>query len=92
MTRHPKRRGGRTVDGPEDQIRRELAHRGLPEPEAIALVPGRWMDYTRTRPGGAMRTAHQAIGAELTFAHALAGPLALGGLSHFGLGRFTPVP
>lgn len=92
MTRHPKRRGGRTVDGPEDQIRRELAHRGLPEPETIALVPGRWMDFTRTRPGGAMRTAHQAIGAELTFPQAVAGPLALGGLSHFGLGRFTPVP
>ncbi len=92
LPRHPKRRGGVTVDGPEDQLRRELAHRALPDPESVMLIPGRWMDFQRTRPGGSRSDAATAVGAHLSFAEPLRGPLALGGLSHFGLGRFEPLP
>lgn len=92
LPRHPKRRGGVIVDGPEDQVRRELAHRGLPAPESVTLVQGPWMSFRRTRPGGSARNAAIAVGARLSFAEPLRGPVALGGLSHFGLGRFEPVP
>ena len=90
LTRHPKRRGGKTVDGPEDQVRRELSARGLPEPDSIRLLRGPWLEYRRTRPGVSRLEAPHAVGVELEFSSRLRGPLALGALSHFGLGLFLP--
>lgn len=90
LTRHPKRRGGKTVDGPEDQVRRELAARGLPEPSTVQSVRGPWLEYRRTRPGVARTEAPHALGVELEFSESVRGPLALGALSHFGLGLFLP--
>ena len=88
LTRHTKRRGGRIVDGAEEQIRRELTLRGYPAPAAIELVRGDWMRFARTRPGASRRAAPAVIGAHLRFAAPVMGPIAIGGLSHFGLGLF----
>lgn len=90
MPRHPKRRRGRVVDGVEDQVRQELLVRGLPEPQEVQLAPGDWMRFARTRPGGPRRTAAPAVGIRLRFTERVPGPIALGALSHFGLGLFVP--
>lgn len=42
LVRHPKRRGGRLVDSPADQVLAELRYRELPEPEAVRVVAGSW--------------------------------------------------
>ena len=89
LTRHAKRRGGVVVDGAEDQIVRELMLRGYPAPE-VELLPGAWMQFKTTRPGASRRRAPAVVGAGLRFAEPVHGPIALGGLSHFGLGLFTP--
>lgn len=89
LPRHPKRRGGRIVDTPEDQVRRELSVRGLPPPTAVRLLRGPWLEYRRTRPGVSRLEAPRAVGVEIEFERQLRGPLALGKLSHFGLGLFT---
>ena len=90
LTRHPKRRAGRLVDGAKDQVVRELALRGLPAPTEVELLQGPWMRFQTTRPGTGRRRAPVVIGARLRFADPVAGPIALGGLSHFGLGLFAP--
>jgi len=88
LPRHPKRRGGRLVEGPIDQIVRELELRGLPAPDEIEILRGDWSSYRRTRSGGSRRSAPPAVGARLRFASEMRGPIALGALSHFGAGLF----
>lgn len=90
LTRHPKRRGGRIVDSAEAQVVRELTLRGFPAPETIDLLPGGWMRFASTRPGGPRRSAPRLIGVRVEFAAPVRGPIVLGGLSHFGLGVFEP--
>ncbi|MGI8632839.1 MAG: type I-G CRISPR-associated protein Csb2 [Solirubrobacterales bacterium] len=94
LPRHPKLRAGKTVDGPQEQVLRELELRGLPAPrggqDGIRLVKGPWLQFRRTRPGVTRLEAPRAVGVELEFEEELRGPLALGALSHFGLGVFTP--
>lgn len=91
LTRHPKRRGGQVIDGPADQLRRELALRGcFPEPEAVELVRGSWLQFRRARPGASRLEAPNAVGLRVVFAEEVGGPIALGALSHFGLGVFEP--
>lgn len=90
LPRHAKRRGGIVVDGPVDQIRRELGLRGFPQPLEIELIRGPWMDFKRTRPGVSAREAAQVVGARIVFAEAVRGPIAIGASSHFGLGVFEP--
>ncbi|MEX2194098.1 MAG: type I-U CRISPR-associated protein Csb2 [Thermoleophilaceae bacterium] len=90
LTRHPKRRGGRIVDAPEDQIRRELALRDLPEPVEIELVRGGWSEFRRSRIFDSRLGAPRVVGATVRFEEELGGPIALGALSHFGLGLFLP--
>lgn len=92
LPRHEKRRGGRMVDGPEQQIARELAHRGFPTPASIELSPGPWATFKLTRPGVSRRSANRAVGALIRFDEPVHGPLAIGAQSHFGLGRFEPAP
>jgi CRISPR-associated protein Csb2 len=93
LTRHPKRRGGRVLETPIDQIRREWALRHPEQAEALLevklLPPGRWLAYRRTRPGVSRLEAPRVVGAELRFAEPVQGPIALGALSHYGLGLFT---
>lgn len=90
LTRHAKRRGGRLVDGAEDQVVRELTLRGLPKPTEVELLRGAWTRFQATRPGGSRRRAPTIVGARLRFEQPVAGPLALGALSHYGLGLFVP--
>ncbi len=95
LNRHTKRRGGRTVDSPEDQIRRELAVRrehefAIPEPKRVTLERGPWLEFRRSRPGSSRLEAPRAVGARLEFTEPVRGPIALGALCHFGLGVFVP--
>jgi CRISPR-associated protein Csb2 len=91
LPRHQKRRGGRLVDGPHEQIVRELAHRGLPEPLSTELAPGAWGAFRLTTLGVSRRTARHAVGAVLRFPEPVGGPIVIGAHSHFGLGRFEPL-
>lgn len=90
LVRHTKRRAGRAVDGPVDQIARELTLRGFPSPNAIELIKGPWLEHRRSRPGRPNLEAPRAVGARLSFEAPVSGPIALGALSHFGLGLFVP--
>lgn len=69
----------------------ELRHRGLPSALEVELIPGPWLHYGRYRVGKEriveQRRAH---GLRLRLSEAITGPLALGQLSHFGLGLFRP--
>jgi CRISPR-associated protein Csb2 len=90
LARHAKRRGGRTVDGPADQIVRELRLRGMPEPSELELPRGPWHEFRARRPTGQRREPAAVVGARISFPTPVRGPLALGALAHFGLGVFTP--
>jgi CRISPR-associated protein Csb2 len=90
LTRHAKRRGGEIVDGATDQVVRELRLRGFPAPADIELVRGAWTRFQTTRPGVARRRAPTVVGVRVRFDAPVAGPIALGGLSHFGLGLLVP--
>lgn len=106
--RHPKSfRDGRPkldergiqIDGPEHQIRRQLAQRGLPDPISIECLPStdlggketRWLEFRRQRKtGGGRQATLRGYGYRLTFAEPVQGPIALGYGAHFGLGLFVP--
>jgi CRISPR-associated protein Csb2 len=104
LDRFPKRRGaGGTVmvDGPEEQLRRSLAVRGF-FPASIEIWSPR--QTIATRRGGQIRldafrrarigerTVHPVVGATIRFERPVVGPIVLGRLAHFGLGRFDPSP
>jgi CRISPR-associated protein Csb2 len=74
------------------QVADELAWRGQPSPAGIRPIEGDWLAFRRYRPTTErMQDARRATGLELTFSEEVAGPIALGALSHFGLGLFLPV-
>lgn len=104
--RHPKvdRRGarkfhpdGRPIDDLEDQLRRDLRHRGL-FPVAVETMPRctasrsgqSWYRFETRRASKSQRPPLPPGGFRLTFAEPVQGPLLLGGSSHFGLGQFVP--
>ncbi len=77
------------------EIRREAALRAW-EVETVALVAperGRWLDHRRHRAFKAERraAAPRGFGMEVTFRAPVVGPVALGGMSHLGLGLFQVV-
>jgi CRISPR-associated protein Csb2 len=78
----------------EKEIRRELSLRGLPEPNLVTVGDDAiWRDFAHHRPRKAptpRQAAPQGATVTLTFEQPIAGPLALGYLSHFGLGLFEP--
>lgn len=96
LPRHPKAHR----DAPEDQLRRELAQRGVTTPVKLARAdhallgggerPLRWMDFRRWREGDQVTTGF--TGFELTFEEPVSGPLLLGYGSHYGLGQFEVAP
>jgi CRISPR-associated protein Csb2 len=103
LDRFPKRRGpggSVVVDAPEEQLRRALAMRGF-FPTSIKVWNVR--ETTLSQSGGGMRldafrrgrigepTRRPAVGATLRFDQPATGPIVLGRLAHFGLGRFEPV-
>lgn len=91
--RYPGRRDA-WPDFLEGQVRRELGHRGIPAPRAVELVDGDWREVLRSRPsrwGGRRGTPNRPSAyLRVTFDEPVAGPIALGHLSHFGLGLFAP--
>lgn len=102
LTRHPKVRRSpgdpsglpKVVDGPEDQLLREMRLRGYPVPERVQLVrspdlvgASAWAQFRRRRRGGP-QPAGGAFGFEVEFTSPQVGPLAFGYGSHYGLGLF----
>lgn len=76
----------------ERSVRDELRWRDLPAPVDVAVVPGEWLRYRRHRPTNErLADARRATGLTIRFHEPMHGPLALGALSHFGLGLFRPV-
>lgn len=74
-------------------INRELRLRDIEPAVDLELVEGSWLRYRRYRPGKEnIQRSRPAYGVSLRFDAAVAGPLALGQLSHFGLGLFVPGP
>jgi len=90
--RHPKHRRGELRHGVADQVRAELAARGLPVPSAIRLPERDWSAFrtVRTTRDGS-RPGLGAHAVELEFDHPVSGPLALGANAHFSMGLFVPV-
>lgn len=72
------------------QVREELARRGFPDPSSIRLVAGAWLSFRRHRINERLADARRPAGVEITFPDPVGGPLAIGALSHFGLGLFLP--
>jgi CRISPR-associated protein Csb2 len=91
LIRHPKIRRGEVIDSPEDQVRRELGHRGLPEPEWIRLERGPWHRYRSSKAGTSRSEQARVFGVVLRFTDTVPGPIAIGAFSHFGLGLMRPV-
>jgi len=88
----------RPRDRPEEQLKRELRLRGLPEPISVTLVdkyvpgerpPVRWLEFQTRRFKG--ETGYGLAGFEIEFAKEEPGPITLGFACHFGLGLFVPV-
>lgn len=79
-------------------VGRELEYRGLPGARTVSPVDDDWVAWRRYRPSARMRRDPRQGNAgrpsaflEIKFDAPVAGPLALGHLSHFGLGLFEPV-
>jgi CRISPR-associated protein Csb2 len=78
-----------------DDITRELDYRGLPAPVTLEIVDRDWRGWRRSRPSAPQsspqgRADKPSAFLRLRFAQPVPGPLALGHLSHFGLGLFAP--
>ena len=89
----PTRHGKQSIDElvAEDVVR-ELNHRNLPSPVSVRIIPGDWLSFRRHRIKERLDRARRSFGVELIFDRPIEGPIALGQLSHFGLGLFRPVP
>ncbi len=95
-TRHRHKRDGNLQGFHVDQVRRELAWRGFDGASAhiTTTTPGNgdWHHFRRYRPGRErLRDARSVVGVEVEFDEPVGGPIALGSLSHFGLGLFMPI-
>lgn len=88
LVRHPKPRRGQLLDSPADQVRRELAQRGLPLPDEVILERGSWHRFRSSKAGQSRLDRAGVFGIRLRFSERVPGPLALGAFSHFGLGLF----
>jgi CRISPR-associated protein Csb2 len=74
--------------GLEEEVARECSFRGLPAPEVLSVEEGA-RGFKLRRPGGPA-PAGAPVWLRLRFPEAVGGPLSLGGLSHFGMGRLVP--
>lgn len=90
--RHPKRRGGKTVDTVGDQVALELRRRDFDDPVSVTLIDRDWRLIRTTRRGRAGSSPGLgAHGVEIVFDREVNGPIALGANSHFSMGLFAPV-
>lgn len=90
LVRHPKRRRNVLLDSPEDQVRAELSNRGLPEPDRVEFVPGSWHRFRGSKQGTSRLQRARLMGLEIRFSGPEKGPIAIGALSHYGLGLMAP--
>jgi CRISPR-associated protein Csb2 len=90
LVRHPKTRRGVTTDSPEDQLRCELEHRGITKPVEIRLERGSWHRFRSSKVGTSRLARARLFGVHMRFSGPMQGPLALGALSHYGLGLMQP--
>jgi len=93
----PRHQKGEWDEFLHKEVSRELASRGLPAAEARECE-GDWQSFVRYRPTRRFAPSHpdrrpagRGAFLELVFPEPVPGPIALGHLSHFGLGLFTPV-
>jgi CRISPR-associated protein Csb2 len=92
-TRHPKAHRDRI----RDQILLGLDQLGLPparlvEPLDSGLHGVPWHGIQTRREGGGAQARHRGVGVRLVFDEPVAGPIAIGWGSHFGMGRFRHGP
>jgi CRISPR-associated protein Csb2 len=96
-SRYPKRHASQ-LDHIRTEVANELRNRGLPALCAVTLLPGEdWLSWRRYRPSALMRRDPRQRQAtrgstflQIELADPTDGPLALGQLSHFGLGLLIP--
>ncbi len=70
---------------------RELGFRGFAPPVELEVRGGPWLQYRRYRPGKeSIRRGRPGYGFRMRFEEPVSGPIAIGQLSHFGLGVFRP--
>lgn len=71
----------------------ELRYRDVEaEVSEVEILPARdGLSYRRHRVREKLHDARSAVGLRIKFEQSITGPLALGALSHFGLGLFIPV-
>ncbi len=96
--RHPHRRRNpdgsvRWSDTAEDEILRELRHRGWPLPIQVEAerTPSAASFRSPQRHTGSSRPPSAAFHVALRFEKPMSGPLVLGQWAHIGLGRFCPM-
>ena len=78
------------ADFVDSMVQRELLHRQLPS-AVVHQIDGNWVKYRNRRPSKRRQIPlNRQCGIELIFEEPIEGPLALGALSHFGLGLFMP--
>ncbi len=76
------------------EIKRELTvYRDYPPPASVEVIDGDARRYRRYRlpPKERLANSRYASMVEIRFANPVEGPIALGSLSHFGLGLFKPI-
>ncbi|MHB8290023.1 MAG: type I-G CRISPR-associated protein Csb2 [Acidimicrobiales bacterium] len=71
------------------EVSRELLARGLPDVTSVVPLQGNWLSFRRRRSRSVPEI--RAHGLQFTVASPISGPVAIGALSHFGLGLFEPV-
>jgi CRISPR-associated protein Csb2 len=86
--RHPKK-GQPLSEFLAAEVSRELTTRGLPTASEVRMREGPWLSFRRRRT--LRDREHRGFGLDVVLDAAVEGPLALGALSHFGLGLFRPV-
>lgn len=93
-SRHRHKNSGDDARFYTDAIATELSWRGLDANlPSVNVLDGRdWHHFRRHRLNKErLKNARRVVGLELVFPDPINGPLALGALSHFGLGLFMPM-
>jgi CRISPR-associated protein Csb2 len=95
-SRYPKRNTG-WLDYLHTEIANELRNRSLPTLRAVTLLDEEWQPWRRYRPSARMRrdprqgqATRGSAFLRIELAEPVPGPVALGHLSHFGLGLLIP--